>query len=226
MTDLDFNTAEGAWHQPFAKLPVLLQLQYESAFLRLVYGSAAPTTAAERKALGSDVDEATGAGGATVRFDSVPTVLSVMNLSITFDDITDVARNFGRPPPQMSDDTEDGGSSASIYDYEFTWPALTALYDYLVPQQNQLIGTYLGLCSLLDADGVGAVRLSDLRHALCRLGGAPLTDAEFNHMLFRHRVLHRTTVSVFELMRLLLDIPVSPIEASLRDMLERAGQPM
>jgi hypothetical protein len=206
MASIDWN-CRNAWHKRTDELPVLLQLQFETAFQRLARGKTAPTNAAERHA-------ASLQPAATISYDSLPTMLSIMNMAVTLDDLSDVARAFAAR-------TTDGELPPSMYDLRFEWRGVTALYDHLVPDQNALIGKFLKFFNMLDADNVDTIRVADLRHALCRLGAVPLTDAEFNHMLYRHRMLHRANVTVFEFVRLLLDTPMPPVEAALVDLHDR-----
>jgi len=111
---------------------------------------------------------------------------------------------------------DQGGAEQSFLlcpldDLRFHFRGIVQLYDHLVPRENLRILQWLAFFDLLDEGGTGTLRLSELRHALCRLGDHPLTDAEYNHMLYRRRLLHKTTVTVFEFMRLIMDVPTDDV---------------
>jgi hypothetical protein len=194
---MDFNAIAKPWLVPFAGRPAAEQVQYERAFVRLAKH--------QLKLEPGDVNVTM-----TVSYDSLPTVLGIMNLAVTLDDLVHIARPCAVPAPPRDD-----GGLPSLYELRFAWAGVVALHDFLVPQQNAAISKYLGAFNLLDVDSTDSVKVTELRHALCRLGTSPLSNAEFQHMLFRHRLLHRNTLTVFEFVRLLLDIPVVPIQQAL-----------
>ena len=85
------------------------------------------------------------------------------------------------------------------------------LYDNLVPVQMDAVGQYLAFFNLLDVNVVSRIRVQDLRHALCRLGDAPISEQEFDHMLFKKKLLHRDELTPYEFLYLLLDVPMDSV---------------
>lgn len=200
---LRFDVVEHPWIVLFGQRQPVEQLQFERAFVRL---------ASQQLGLSAKDAEAASADPQvlTIAYDSLPTMLGVMNVAVALDELSDISRACAVGGQDAAT------SSSSLYDLRFAWSGVIAMHDYLVPSQNSAIGKYLGAFSLLDADGTETVKVAELRHALCRLGTAPLSSAEFQHMLYRHKLLHRSSLTVFEFLRLMLDVPVLPIEEALR----------
>jgi len=203
------------WHVAFAQLSPLQRAQAEEAFYRIAGRPAgAAHRLAEREAGSPTAGPAPGSPGEAppatddcVGFDSLPTVFAVLNLAVSPDDLRPIARDYASPTASPA------GATGALAALRWDWPGCVALYDRLVPSQNALLKQHFALFHLLDPDGRGEVPLADLRHALTKGGPHPLTDAEYNHALYRHRLLHRTTVSLFQYVRLLLDIPMPPLAA-------------
>lgn len=189
------------WHLPYVHLGAIAHVQFEESFLRLTGRKPQNVPPSAHTSPAAEI---------TLGFDSLPTILGIMNLAVTLDDLRDTAKYFAVPSEG------DTIAKGSVYDMRFNWEGIVRCYDSLLPAQNALISKFLGLFNLLDVDAKEAIRLSELRHTLCRLGTAPLTDAEYNHMLYRHRLLHRSTISVFEFLRLVLDVPMEPIYDALQ----------
>ena len=229
------------WHLPLEELDPIVVLQYEEAFDRMLGAGPPPRTAGS----GSSSDTPPPPFG--LRFASMPSMLAVMNLAVTVEDLAPIAEKFALLPDDGSDDDEPAGDSSaaplgaakdgfldeqdaiggkknesaanrapvSVYDLLFDWPGTAALYEHLLPAQNGKIADYISLFSFLDGDEKAVIRVSDLRHALCRMGTAPLSENEFSHMLYRHKMLHRDSVTIFEFMRVLLCVPIEPMAAAL-----------
>ena len=196
---------------PFARA------QAEEAFYRIAGRSAgAAQRVAQREqsaADGADAAQAPPYPGEApapsddcVALGSLTTVLALLNLAVAPEELAPIVRDYAAPGSPH-------GTAGPLKSLRFDWPGVVALYDRLVPSQNATLKQYFALFHLLDPDGVGQVQLADLRHAMTRSGPHPLTEAEFNHGLYRHRLLHRATVSLFEYVRLLLDVPMPPLAA-------------
>lgn len=168
-----------------------------------------------------------------IRYESLPTALGIMNVAVALSDLQEMAPAFAhRPLAELNRDKrgallahsqqgavnvgsvpeeDDGVTYVSIYDLTFSFSSLVRLYDALLPTQNVLVRDILAFFDLLDEGGRGMIKASDLRHALCRLGDTPLSDSEYNHLFYRHRLLHKASLSVFEFVRLVMDIPVENV---------------
>jgi hypothetical protein len=197
------------WHLPLEELDGIVVYQYEEAFARMV------GAAAEDDPPGQAVGDSAVRPAQGLRFASLPSMLAVMNLAVGLDELAPIAEQFALLPDDDDSDASVPAQPESAYDLLFDWPGTAELYEHLLPSQNSRIHDLFSLFSFLDGADRGAIQLSDLRHALCRMGAAPLSDVEFDHMLYRHRLLHRATVTVFEFMRVLLDVPVEPMAAAL-----------
>ena len=94
----------------------------------------------------------------------------------------------------------------------FDFPSYLRLYNKLAEKQNALVSDYIAAFNLLDPDERGYISVIDLRHALCNVGDA-LSDQEFNHLLYTHNLLSHNNVTIYELLRLLLDLPTDVVVA-------------
>jgi Ca2+-binding EF-hand superfamily protein len=106
---------------------------------------------------------------------------------------TSGAQSSGSTASPLSDSTE------LLFDFE----TVVEIYNAYAPIQRDFETQYMQFFNLLDSDEQDLISVSDLRHALCNLGDA-LTDREFNHLLYANKLLHRTSISIFEFMSLLM----------------------
>ena len=136
-------------------------------------------------------------------FDQLPHMCRMMNLAMAQHDLEEAATSYGKTYTELTNPSAEAGSGEGplLFDYD----AMITLYNNHAPLQAEYVSQYLAFFNLLDAEEREYVTISDLRHALCNLGDR-LTDKEFNHMMYLHGFLHRTTISVYEFTTLVMGI--------------------
>jgi len=121
-----------------------------------------------------------------------------LNLTFTTTQLAEALKPFGRPHP----------TAAETSDPVFTWPQVVAFYNATAPQQPQWSVPYIQLFQMLDASNSGSVPIGDLKHVLTSLGDC-LSEHEFQHLLYRHGLVERERIDVYDFMRLLMSVDVN-----------------
>jgi len=117
----------------------------------------------------------------------LPDLLAIMGLSITSAELETLTRTH------------------AIHE-TVAFPSVIEMYCEHIPKESTFMKEFMMFCSLLDTDDMRRLTLSDLRQALCTVGDK-LTDQEFNHLLYSRNLLHKTSVTVFEVLVVLLGLP-------------------
>jgi Ca2+-binding EF-hand superfamily protein len=141
---------------------------------------------------------------------ALPHLCRVMNMALPEELLVGICDEFGSSA-SASGKTTPAQSLASSgvpripQPTEFTWEDVVSIYDHFYPSQRQNLTLFLQLFNLLDVNEVGSIHQNDLRHALCSVGDR-LSEEEFNHLLYTNDILHKSTITVYEFVRLLLRV--------------------
>jgi hypothetical protein len=148
---------------------------------------------------------------------ALPHLCRVMNLCVNEEDLYQICLSFGRGSSEGGRTPQAAGASAVPHilpPTDFDFDCIKRVFDVYTPKQPDHVAAYFQLFNLLDVNEVGSISQADLRHCLCSTGDR-LSDDEFHHLLYANDLLHRSQISVFEFVRLLLRVPINDCKVSL-----------
>lgn len=138
---------------------------------------------------------------------ALPHLCRVMNLCVTEDDLYQICLSLGRGSSEGGRTPQPTNAPHILPPTEFHFDSIKRIFDTYAPKQPLHVRSYFQLFNLLDVNEVGSISQADLRHCLCSTGDR-LTDDEFHHLLYANDLLHKSSITVFEFVRLLLRVPL------------------